>query len=53
MEQHRQNKEFIVRYFNAMAGVTVTREILEEYNGKMDKDWAWIENMSESKSKST
>ncbi len=31
MEQHRQNKEFIIRYFNAMAGATVTRELLEEY----------------------
>lgn len=31
MEQHRQNKEFIIRYFNAMAGAKVTRELLEEY----------------------
>jgi hypothetical protein len=31
MEQHRQNKEFIIRYFNAMAGATITRELLEEY----------------------
>jgi predicted ester cyclase len=31
MEQHRQNKEFIIRYFNAMAGNTVTRKMLEEY----------------------
>ena len=31
MEQHRQNKEFIIRYFNAMAGAVVTRELLEEY----------------------
>lgn len=31
MELHRQNKDFIIRYFNAMAGATVTRELLEEY----------------------
>jgi hypothetical protein len=31
MEQHKQNKEFIIRYFNAMAGAFVTRELLEEY----------------------
>ena len=31
MEQHKQNKEFVIRYFNAMAGSTVTQELLEEY----------------------
>ena len=31
MEKNRQNKEFIIRYFNAMAGAVVTRELLEEY----------------------
>jgi hypothetical protein len=31
MEQHRQNKEFIIRYFNKMAGAVITRELLEEY----------------------
>jgi len=31
MEQHKQNKEFIIRYFNAMAGAVITRELLEEY----------------------
>ena len=31
MDLHRQNKEFIIRYFNAMAGAVVTRELLEEY----------------------
>jgi predicted ester cyclase len=31
MEQQKQNKEFIVRYFNAVSGVVKTRELLEEY----------------------
>lgn len=31
MEQHKQNKEFIIRYFNAISGVSKTREMLEEY----------------------
>ncbi len=31
MEQTKQNKEFIIRYFNAISGVTKTRELLEEY----------------------
>ena len=31
MEQHKQNKEFIVRYFNALSGVPKTRELLEKY----------------------
>ncbi|MEI7727651.1 MAG: ester cyclase [Bacteroidota bacterium] len=31
MEKHRQNKEFIIRYFNTMAGAIVTRELLEKY----------------------
>jgi len=31
MEQQRQNKEFIIRYFNVMAGSVTTRELLEEY----------------------
>jgi len=31
MEQHRQNKEFIIRYFNKMAEAEITRELLEEY----------------------
>lgn len=31
MEQQKQNKEFIVRYFNAVSGVVKTQELLEEY----------------------
>ena len=31
MEQQNQNKEFIIRYFNALSGVPKTRELLEEY----------------------
>jgi len=31
MELHRQNKEFIIRYINALSGVTKTRELMEEY----------------------
>ncbi len=31
MEKEKENKEFIIRYFNAMAGSAVTRELLEEY----------------------
>ena len=31
MQQTNQNKEFLIRYFNALSGVTKTREILEEY----------------------
>jgi SnoaL-like polyketide cyclase len=31
MEQQKQNKEFIVRYFNAVSGVFKTRELLEQY----------------------
>ncbi len=31
MEQQKQNKEFIIRYFNAISGVAKTRELLEEY----------------------
>ena len=31
MEQQKQNKEFIIRYFNAISGVTKSRELMEEY----------------------
>ncbi|MEO5998796.1 MAG: ester cyclase [Chitinophagaceae bacterium] len=31
METLKQNKEFIVLYFNAISGVPKTRELLEEY----------------------
>lgn len=31
MEQQKENKEFIIRYLNALSGVTKTREIMEEY----------------------
>ena len=31
MEQQNQNKEFIIRYFNALSGVPKTRELLEKY----------------------
>ncbi len=31
MEQQNQNKEFIVRYFNALSGVSKPREVLEKY----------------------
>lgn len=31
MEQLKQNKEFIIRYVNALNGVIKTRELLEQY----------------------
>ena len=31
MEQLKQNKEFIIRYINALSGVTKTRELMEQY----------------------
>ncbi len=31
MEQQRQNKEFIIRYINALSGVYKTRELMEKY----------------------
>jgi predicted ester cyclase len=31
MQQLQQNKEFIIRYFNALNGVTKTPELLEKY----------------------
>jgi predicted ester cyclase len=31
MEQQKQLKEFIIRYFNAISGVSKTRELLEKY----------------------
>ena len=31
MEQQKKNKEFIIRYFNAISGVPKTKELLEEY----------------------
>jgi predicted ester cyclase len=31
MEQLNKNKEFIIRYFNAVSGVPKTRELLERY----------------------
>jgi predicted ester cyclase len=31
MEQLKQNKEFIIRYLNALSGVTKTRQLMEKY----------------------
>ena len=31
MQQLQQNKEFIIRYFNALSGVPKTQELLEKY----------------------
>jgi predicted ester cyclase len=31
MEQQKQNKEFIIRYINALSGVTKTRDLMEQY----------------------
>ena len=31
MEQQKHNKEFVIRYFNAISGVTKTRELMEKY----------------------
>ena len=31
MEQQKQNKEFIIRYLNALSGETKTRELMEQY----------------------
>jgi len=31
MEQQRKNKEFIIRYINALSGVFKTRELMEQY----------------------
>jgi predicted ester cyclase len=31
MEQQKQNKEFISRYFNALSGVTKTSELVKKY----------------------
>ena len=31
MDQQKKNKEFIIRYMNAISGVPKTRELLEEY----------------------
>jgi predicted ester cyclase len=31
MEQQKQNKEFITRYFNALSGVTKTNELAKKY----------------------
>ncbi len=31
MDQLKQNKEFIIRYFNALSGVVKTRELMEQY----------------------
>ncbi len=31
MEQQKQNKEFVIRYFNAISGVTKTKELVEQY----------------------
>jgi len=31
MEQLKKNKEFIIRYINAISGVTKTREVIEQY----------------------
>ena len=31
MDQQKKNKEFIIRYFNAISGVVKTKELLEEF----------------------
>ena len=31
MEQQKKNKEFVIRYINAISGVTKTREVMEQY----------------------
>jgi len=31
MEQQRENKEFVIRYLNALSGKTKTRELMEQY----------------------
>jgi len=31
MEQQKQNKEFIIRYINALSGETKTRDLMEQY----------------------
>jgi predicted ester cyclase len=31
MEQQKKNKEFVIRYFNAMSGVTKTRELCQQF----------------------
>lgn len=31
MEQQKQNKEFVIRYFNALSGVTKTTELVAQY----------------------
>lgn len=31
MEQQKKNKEFVIRYFNAISGVTKTREISQQF----------------------
>ena len=31
MEQQKQNKEFIIRYFNALSGVTKTSDLVKKY----------------------
>ena len=31
MDKNRENKEFIIRYINALSGVTKTRELMLEY----------------------
>jgi predicted ester cyclase len=31
MEQQKKNKEFVIRYINAISGVTKTREMMEQY----------------------
>jgi predicted ester cyclase len=31
MEQQKKNKEFVIRYFNAISGVTKTRELSQQF----------------------
>ncbi len=31
MEQHKQNKAFIIRYFNALSGTPKTKELVDEF----------------------
>ena len=36
MEQQKQNKEFIIRYFNALSGITKTSEMVKKFTTDED-----------------
>ena len=36
MEQQKQNKEFIIRYFNALSGTTKTSEMVKKFTTDED-----------------